>query len=138
MEAVSSALCMNSNNNSLNVIGVIVIEAPENITVGLGQDDLTLTCRVRNASSLFMEFDSNTSLDIEVLNKRGIFPLPLDFLSNGTKILRVKMELRNENNNSRVACLGRDSDEKPYASEFAYVTILGMLCHNKYTATCMC
>jgi hypothetical protein len=111
--------------------GVIIIEAPENITAGLGQDNLTLTCRVRNATSLFMEIDDLLSGfdDDEDFNERGI--IYSEATMNGTRILHARMELRKENNNSRVACIGRaESDGEPYASEFAYVTILGMLFHN--------
>jgi hypothetical protein len=111
--------------------GVIIIEAPENVTVGLGRDDLTLTCRVRNANSLFMEIDDLLAGydDQDFLNERGI--IYSEATMNGTRILHARMELRKENNNSRVACIGRaESDGEPYASEFAYVTILGMLCHN--------
>jgi hypothetical protein len=86
-----------------------------------------------------MEIDGLlTGLDDENLRARGFTYSGQFHTEDGVRNQQVTMELREENNNTRVACLGRDDNptrRDDINSPTAYVTILGMLQVSSYIVT---
>ena len=107
---------------------VDILEAPMNVSVGLSQAILNLTCSVRR-DNVFMEIDGLlTDLNDPELRARGFEHGPAT-RANGVSTIRVMMELREENNNTRIACFGsdtlRDGRREDIFSPSVTITILG-------------
>jgi hypothetical protein len=86
-----------------------------------------------------MEIDGLlTGFNDEVLRARGFVYSGQIRTMDGVRHQQVTMELREENNNTRVACVGRDDHptrRDDVNSPVAYVTILGMLQVSCYIVT---
>lgn len=110
------------------ITGVIVaeiLEAPTNITVGLNQDPLTLTCRVRG-DNVFIRVDGdiinhNTAMDFR---EKGI--TATNGIYNGVEITqRVTVELSVINNNTNIICHSTAVNEPRADSEPGFIVIAG-------------
>ena len=110
---------------------VDILEAPMNASVLLSQGTLALTCSVRR-ENVFMEIDGLvTGHDDPVLHARG-FAYGAATQTAGVSTIQVTMELREGNNNTRIACLGTDSigaggRREDVFSPLVYITILSKL-----------
>ena len=98
----------------LNIIIVLadVLEAPQNVTVGVGDPPLELICRVRR-ENVYMEIDDIiVGLDDrdDYLRGRGFMLMGQEYNSTfGVSTQRVVMELTEGNNNTKVVCLAADN-----------------------------
>ena len=99
----------------LNIISYIVLadvlEAPQNVTVGVGDQPLELICRLRRVN-VYMEIDDIiVGLGIRDENLRGRGFMFMGQVHNetfGFNTQRVVMELTEGNNNTKVVCIGAD------------------------------
>ena len=121
----------------LNIISYIVladvIEAPQNVTVGVGDPPLELICRLRR-DNVYMEIDDQIvglgGAD-EFLRERGFMYMGQEHnLTFGFSTQRVVMELTEGNNNTKVACIGADNGNSEASrvdiiTPDVFITIIG-------------
>lgn len=108
-----------------------ILEAPGNITVGLGQATFNLTCRIRR-ENVGIEIDRLlVGFDEIDLDGRGITVYPQTSVGSGNDTVTTQLfslEFIEINNNTIVACLGTDEGfTNDIASPDAFITILGIV-----------
>ena len=102
-----------------------ILEAPGNVTVGLGHSLLTLTCRVRG-DNLFIRIDGmvfghNTEA---ALRARGI--TASNGFHTGDEVRQtVTVEIIRRNNNTEIIYHARTSNQPPADSDPAFIVIAG-------------
>ena len=119
----------------LNIIIVLadVLEAPQNVTVGVGDPPLELICRMKR-DNVYMEIDDIiVGLDNrdDYLCGRGFMLMGQEHnLTFGVSTQRVVMELTEGNNNTKVVCLAADDAESSRSrvdivTPDVFITIIG-------------
>ena len=99
-----------------------ILEAPRNVTVGLGQGPLSLTCHVRG-DTIFIRVD-NEVIDHRNFSDRGIVVGNTNY--NGEiATQRLTVELTVCNNNTAIVCIGTSAGGPNAVSDPGFIFIAG-------------